>query len=283
MSNKKGKKRKKNIALDNNVNQFIKWYKVNMIKGRYTATGEYYFPIKIRNFIEKVAVWYELRYPDCKVNEILFNNNNKMDLGSDNTQTYCCKFNGAAPLMELLSGGEKKYLMDPEYRKNVSCNLNGDCLQLKLSSDGYVQESEFIGHMTPNSSIKELEGKHIKEVVRILKESNVLPKNNEFEIAISNYEKAVHFREEMLNCVMYRIIERGDIIGAKRAFLFAKEFERDIDIPLVYGINSCDPNLKDFINVYIKSGGSQDLVCYINYCKSAKYNKLEEIPLSKLM
>ena len=38
-----------------------------------------------------------------------------------------------------------------------------------------------------------------------------------------------------LNCVMYRIIERGgNRIGPRRGFLFAKEFGRNIDIPMIF-------------------------------------------------
>ena len=42
-----------------------------MVKGHYTDIEEYHQPIKIRNFIEKMAVWYELRYPDYEINKLL--------------------------------------------------------------------------------------------------------------------------------------------------------------------------------------------------------------------
>ena len=52
----------------------------------------------------------------------------------------------------------------------------------------------------------------------------------------------------MLNCVMYRIIERGgNRIGPRRAFLYAKEFERNID----YLINDLAEDLIDQNEQYL--------------------------------
>ena len=59
------------VILDDKVDMFIKWYTDNIIKGNYTDIGEYYLPIDMRNFIEKVAVWYELRYPEYEINRIM--------------------------------------------------------------------------------------------------------------------------------------------------------------------------------------------------------------------
>ena len=59
------------VILDDKVDMFIKWYTDNIIKGNYTDIGEYYLTIDMRNFIEKVAVWYELRYPEYEINRIM--------------------------------------------------------------------------------------------------------------------------------------------------------------------------------------------------------------------
>lgn len=62
-----------------------------------------------------------------------------------------------------------------------------------------------------------------------------MPINNELEATINNVENRSYQKEEMLNCVMYRIIERGgNRIGPRRAFLFAKEFGRNIDLSLIH-------------------------------------------------
>ena len=58
----------RNISLDAKVDDYIQWNYENMVKGHYTDIGEYWVPIELRNFIEKMAVWYELRYPDYEIN-----------------------------------------------------------------------------------------------------------------------------------------------------------------------------------------------------------------------
>ena len=55
------------IYLDDKVDEFIDWYYKNMVKGNYTDIGEFHKPNEMRNFIEKMAVWYELRYPDYEI------------------------------------------------------------------------------------------------------------------------------------------------------------------------------------------------------------------------
>ncbi len=84
---------------------------------------------------------------------------------------------------------------------------------------------------------------------------------------------------------MYRIIERGgNRIGPRRAFLFAKEFGRNIDIPMMYGVDYSDPGLRSFIIEYIKAGGSKDLVCYRGYfSRKSKNEKLDTISIQDLL
>ena len=60
---------------------------------------------------------------------------------------------------------------------------------------------------------------------------------------------------------MYRIIERGgNRFGPRRAFLFAKEFGRNIDVPMMYGVDTSDPGLRYFMNEYLKAGGNPENV-----------------------
>ena len=106
----------------------------------------------------------------------------------------------------------------------------------------------------------------------------------EIEKAIRIFNQRKYFYEELLNCVMYRIIERGgNRIGPRRAFIFAKEFKRNIDIPLIYGIDTTDPKLRHFINEYLKSGGNPNLTCYINYFHQIPNKILETITIKKLL
>lgn len=56
------------IDLDDKVDAFLDWYFKNMVQGHYSKSGEYHKRKEMKDLIEKMAVWYELRYPDYEVN-----------------------------------------------------------------------------------------------------------------------------------------------------------------------------------------------------------------------
>lgn len=305
------------INLDDKVDEFINWYYENMVKGEYTAIDEYHRPRELRDFIEKVAVWYELRYPDYEVNRLIpcfgreqKNINEEMfvknlyidnllepDLLSNKDKRKAIskiewdEFYNFKVFLNSLPFKERFFFSRIKYRSIVYVDKYNHTAHFHLTKKGFVEEVEGIdllprnnnGDIIRNSFFK---GKHIKEVVKIMKEKGIyLPENNEFEEAIRDYENGVYQKEEMLNCIMYRIIERGgNRIGPRRAFLFAKEFGRNIDIPMMYGVDYSDHGLRKFINEYIKAGGSKDLVCYIGYLsRGSKYEKLNTITVQELI
>lgn len=105
-------------------------------------------------------------------------------------------------------------------------------------------------------------GMHIKDVYNILKRDSI----NEVLLvglrkAVEDYDYYMNFRNQILDCAMYRIIDRGGNNGCRRALLFAKEFDRNIDIPMMYGYYWTDPYLKEFVNDYLRLGGKLDLKC----------------------
>lgn len=282
------------ISLNDKVNEFIDWYSKNMVKGHYTDIGEYQQPIKMRDFIEKMAVWYELRYPDYEINrlmpgsqqenkdidDIMFNSNNYINKSLDeDTEARILdwdEFYNAEAFISSLPGEERQIFEKPRYRSIVYVDLERGPAHLHLTPDGFVETSEGLGFYTQfRVQDTELLGMHVKEVIELLKSKKViLPKDNELQTTVNNVERWNYLREEMLNCVMYRIIERGGKrIGPRRAFLFAKEFGRDIDIPMIYGIDSTDPGLRIFIMEYLKAGGNECLVCYRNYFGRARKNE----------
>lgn len=239
-----------------------------MVKGLYTDIGEYHLPNEMRNFIEKIAVWYELRYPNDKVNLIIESNKKLKSIENiikqNNKQTNQeIEIYSIKSFYDALSNEEKFYLSQPNYRsivywKGVLCSAH-----LHLSKNGTVEMSECMDTVIPGISNEDLEGKNIKEVVKIIREKGIIiPEDSELTKAIQDYNNLNYQKEEILNCAMYRIIERGgNRIGPKRAFLFAKEFGRDISIPMMYAIDYSDPGLRLFINEYIKTGGCKDLEC----------------------
>lgn len=268
----------RDVDLNAKVDNFIKWYS----KDKYSDYVKEYRINDMKNFIEKMAVWYELRYPDYEINllmssfsqdknptEIISEMNNK-DL-FDETAEY--------PSFEVfiksLSAKERRYISTPKYY-----NLGNGDSYLKLTPTGIIQCAEGL-RLNDNEKQeinKEFKGKHIEELLSFVKEkapsSDVYKSLKEI---INDYNNKLYQKEEVLNCVMYRIIERGgERIGPRRAFLFAKEFGRNIDIPMMYGVDYSDPGLGNFISEYIKAGGSKDLTCYIGYFpKTNKTKKLD--------
>ena len=285
--------------LDDRVDNYINWYYNNAVKGHYTPNGEYSEPREMRDLIEKVAVWYELRYPAyevnrlmpgsdqeiTEVNEVMFNNNqyinnihgdNNLDIGTLNWPDFYNK----EVFIKSLPSDEQFMFREVYYSSNVTINANVPYLvRLHLTSDGIVDNAENFNYLKEDNSVdldSYFVGKHIKEVLQYLKSNNIsLNPNNNLEEAIKWHDKWVFLKDEFLNCVMYRIIERGgNRIGPRRAFLFAKEFNRNIDIPMMYGVDTSDPGLKLFVDEYIKAGGSKDLVCYENYHRKSSKNEI---------
>ncbi len=285
----KNKTLNKEERLDNKINEFIKWY----IKEECKENENSHYVKNIKKFIEKMAVWYELRYPDyeinklipatgqeiIKVSDVMFNRNNYInDLLDENSDVRALdwdEFYNTSAFIKALPWEERNMFQRVKYKDLVYVNpycmfrslveSQRNMAHLHLTSNGFVESAEgFVLYSHYKITNEQLKGMHVKEVVNLLKEKNItLPSDNELEAAIDSVEKRIKLKEGLLDAVMYRIIERGrERIGPRRAFLFAKEFERDIDVPMKYGVDFTDPYLRNFVNEYIKAGGSKDLKCY---------------------
>ena len=178
-----------------------------------------------------------------------------------------------------LPWSERYLFTNAKYKDVVYINVSQLNAHLHLTPDGIVEEAEDVENYTKHKfKDDELKGMHIKDVVKLFKEKGIyLPYKNDLEKTIKEVDNWNYQKEEMLNCVMYRLIERGgNRVGPRRAFLFAKEFSRNIDIPMMYGVDYSDPGLLNFINEYINAGGSKDLLCCSGYLsRSNKFEKLE--------
>lgn len=293
------------IDLDAKVDEFIDWYFKNMVKGNYTDIGEYHAPREMRDLIEKIAVWYELRYPSYEinrlmpgsgqeqinVNDVMFRNNpyvnELLDENSDAKELDWNDFYNTNVFMKSLPWEERCYFTKPRYRNIVYLNPNSRVAHLHLTKNGFVEMAEDVTGYT-ESVIKdeELTGLNVRDVVKLFQEKGIeLPENNELEKTINEANKWIQQKEGILDCAMYRIIERGgNRIGPRRAFLFAKEFGRNIDIPMMYGVDYSDPGLRSFINEYIKAGGSKDLLCYIGYfSRKSKSQIMDTVSVQELI
>ena len=277
------------IELSDKIECFLDWYYENVAKEGCSVSDAEGEVESIKNFIEKMAIWYELRYPEHEVNkmlncrdvgfdvsDIMFRNNSYIndlfDEKSDVRYLDWTLFYNTRAFVQSLPYDEKYYLSRPVYDDFVYLSKSSLIPHVHLTKNGIVSMAENISFWIGPQDIKneDLEGLHVKEVVKLFERKGVeLSQYDNLRLAIKRFENWKYQKEEMLNCVMYRIIERGgNRIGPRRAFLFAKEFNRNIDIPMKYGYDFSDPNLREFINEYIKAGGSMDLECFDNYFHS---------------
>lgn len=195
--------RKDIVILNDRVNRFIKWYKKNIVDASLPTISIYAQEESMRNLIEKFAVWYEIKYPDAVINEKIAN---KDDDSRINRDAYFSK----EAFMKSLSKEEKIILENLNYPEIVYWNLNYRGIHVHIDSKGFVTCAEFLEMLVPGMKDEDFIGKHITEVYEILK-SNVLevPSTCEFSKVIKEHNDWEYQKEEFLNCVMYRILERG--------------------------------------------------------------------------
>ena len=281
---------KDSVILDDKVQDYLDWYKQHMVIGHYTDIGEYHCPREMQNFIEKMATWYELRYPDYEINRMLpctgqestsvskemFQNNHcvKDLLDEDNDIKYLdwSDFYNFEAFYNSLPSDEKHYFSNPSYPSLLYYDPNRRG-HIHLDREGMILSANGIPFL--DNFENRCSNVHIKDVVCYIKNNNV-PYGEEFEEAINRYVDSVKSKEGMLDAVMYRIIERGgNRFGPRRAFLFAREFKRDLSIPMIYGYDTSDPGMRKFMNAYFKAGGDPDISCIVNYFSRAhKYEEL---------
>ena len=264
------KKEKK--SLEKNIDDYLCWFDENFVKGQFVELYEGQTISELRNLIEKVAVWYELKYPDYKINSMIpysnITDDNHNAFNSDLFQFE--NFVNALPINEQYYFGNIKYgnilYFQPEFR----------LAHLHLNNNGYVEMSE--GALSVSKSKitdEELEGLHLNEVLeRFYSENIELPKGNELESQAMKIELWNKHKKMLFDSIIYRIMERGrDIVGPRRAMLFANEFNGDMSIPMKYGITLYDSYMDSFINYYLEHGGSKELSCYVDYFVSLRDNK----------
>ena len=58
--------------LDERIKRFLNWYSLIIEELNRKSTCNYHSVEKIVNFIDKMAIWYELRYPDNSLEKICF-------------------------------------------------------------------------------------------------------------------------------------------------------------------------------------------------------------------
>ena len=292
------------VDLNARVDAFIAEYRRHLVEKRATDNYLVSHVNTLRNLIEKMAIWYELRYPNAEIfrmmycepdtlsytDEIVFQNNPYLkEKNLDFGQLEWEKFYNRNVFFRTLSEDEKEFVRKPHYWKSVIISEKElGKIYLSLSNKdtvksvnwrGFIGDATFSCDSLLSSTVRvgDLIGLHIEDAYKLLQAAG-LPNLSHAEAVIKNYHTEVKQRDELLNAVMYRIIERGGSeIGPRRALIFAKEFGRNIDIPMKYGVERSDLAIRQFVSEYIKAGGTPDLECYLGYFHAGA-NK-EELPI----
>ena len=163
----------------------------------------------------------------------------------------------------MLSDKEKSLIDKPKF-PNIIDLYSGSRNHFHVDDNGIITIADDVWIVRKNkfdvmSCGVFFNGRSLRDVEKINEEENLNLNITNVKKVVERVEYEESIREGLLDTIMYRIMESGGkYYGTRRAVLFAKEFERDISIPVRYG----DVAL---INDYVMNGGSGDLICYINY------------------
>lgn len=262
-----------------------------------------------KNLIEKMAIWYELRYPDniieaflssdCRkaintieeVNDTMFEDYevpedlNWYDFYNAHT------FISSLPTHEQNFFKPKKHSRHMPYTLFISFSGSGIGIDIWIDRKGYISTysdiRESVKTLRNNIKADDIRDIHVKEFADYVEKFN--KNNKEASMRISKWDEEkiedtiyeIDRKEGLLDCVMYKILERRykgvSYIGAYRAFMFAKEFNRDINIPMQYAFDDyTNEKVINFVKEFINCGGREDLKCH--------YRKTnEEFSISKIV
>ena len=297
---------KNRIGLNEKINDFISWTEDNIFNDLHPSIKEDKIN-KLKKLIEKMAYWYELKFPEYLIDSVVDADavtNLNYIFSDKNTQLFDAS---TKTFFNSLTEEELSFFRKPKHTKNIYTSAG----QLQLTNDGKVIDSKNFQH-----KIKDNQGKEqiidlseafinstINDVIDIATKLNFdLGEYGYAQIknSIDNYNKLNKFRAELLNAVMYKIIDNKNYnnqvyYGPIRAFLFAKEFDRDINLPIKYSYCYSSKYIDKkyytkFIRLFARSGGDLNQNCYVYYFNDEctdyfEYKDLEtlQIPLKEIL
>lgn len=230
------------------------------------------------NLIDKMAVMYEIIYPDEAfsndddqfssdeyVNRTMFRENSYLNSKIDDFSVISSlnwnDFFSVELMIKLLSPEEREYLKKPRYDNYITLTDRNYYGYVELSNKGTITKSNICSSLIKS---KDLCGLQIEEAIELLKNKKVAPQTySKLEEEVLRVKKLNSERELLLDGVMFKILERdSSYMGTRRALLFANEFKRDLNVPLVHKIfkTSYDESSEAFIEKYIEFGGDPELV-----------------------
>lgn len=276
------------------INDFLTDYKKNLLIEEQSPTYVDSRMTEMKNFIEKMAIIYEIIYPDISflqaedkfindsyVNQVMFKDNKYLnDTLEEETlleELEWNKFIGVKSMIKILSEQEKELLRKPSYNMLINLKSSGfwdPWDSLTLTKRGVIRKIRLNNR---KSALKDedLIGYRASKVVERLKNKNI-PETAYIELTneVTRVDRLNKQRDAMLECIMFRIMERGyDFLGARRALLFANDFSLVLEKPLIYEINGTteDFNVAAFLRKYSDLGGNLDNAKNLMFSEDSKY------------
>ena len=277
------------IDLDKRIDMFEKWAENNSFR--------WWYDVDIRELISKLASWYEMRYSDNALEEMLC---------SERIDNHNCFYlDRNKYIHENFSNDSDIYYLELSktldfgfFIKNLSDNEKDVFRKKKLSVNFTKDDNDNTYFLTPNGFVESVldnngsflyekcdRSTHITDVIDFSKSSidvYINATRERVKNSILFYYKSAFIRQEVLNCAMYKLISNHNTkFSTLRSLLFAKEFGLDIDVPMIYGA-SRDNYIRQEINFYLKFGGSKNLDCYSNYFDEEYRNGKESLEMESI-
>lgn len=235
---------------------------------------------RMRRFMEKMVTIYEIIYPDESlageefindsfVNQVMFKNT---DIDLD-----WSKFLSIKSMIKLLSEDEKNFLRKPKYKTEInltSNNIWNPWDSLTLTKNGVIKKVRLNKERSALKGI-ELVGKRAVNVIGELEDKGISEKAYiELKEEVARVDRLKVQRREMLDCIMECIMQNGnDYIGARRALLFAHDFNLDLDKALKYElcVTTDEVDIATYLKQYNDFGGNMEYAKNLLFSEESLY------------
>jgi len=196
--------------------------------------------------------------------------------------------------MKFKSATEKAYNLELRKERNLNCILKKNKTLNKEKIEKIVSIISAWSICRYNNASKELYNE-INMLKLANEEQKLLLQIFDKSHLFANLEKVLeqdevkkflsddnYRREVMFLSLIQIIIQGGKTYGAEYGLVFAKTHNFDLGVPMHYASYECgmnDPKLKEYIDAYLKSGGSKDVYWLPKYYEENKKNKynMEEL------
>lgn len=273
------------VSLENFYDTFITWYQ-GTIEGTQIRRQEK--TKVVEKLINKMAIWFEFKYTKNRIVELI-----PCYEGRKNKD-------GTAPGEELmsieqfykaLSPEERELLKVPAHQKNVHFDNQGKdyfCVDTEGKIIGVEGDLQSLIPENKRGIIndKRLIGMDLIEANELFKSEGIfitIPQtkqerkldNAEIIMTTLSYQHDLAVYNGILDSVMAKIIDNGGpILGPRRGLLFAEEFGRNLNFPMLYAHNQFDSNSMDLVNYFINNSGQSSIPCVSGYFDSLTHASL---------